>query len=985
MTEQTREFFQVAIYVGLFLLRLWLVRGRWKMPRMHGPDYFLGKRVAADFYPGPGARILASYHRALLLPWLLEAIAIVALLATHRFFENITWLLLAVMVVTVGNHVLALRRAWKQVTPYIIVGNPPPKVALPLEARELKHYTHPVLEAALVLVTVACVAILIWHDGFTAHLLPVLLVCYLQVGLVLIKRSLVDWRSPLPADQAEKYHRLREAQRAFFMRTCDWLRAFGGIFLVMLVVATLRGEDAVRWASATLGIGFLIAYTIGTMRDMRLVMSLSSEVRPVKVRRTTPDESVHHVVIYRPELPLMFVRRARGWALNFGNPRALMYAGYLIAGMILGAVSARAAVPDPYSLAGVTDKGTFIRYVNGQDQGPITFDWRPDGSFENHLKTRVTRDIRITPDAQGRWKEVEVSTPNSTIRVRRDGDKVTADGEVVAVKPGALLYGPPALLSLIVRAYDSAKGGRQAVSLFAVPETPFEATIEKLAPKDSLQRYLLHLSSEDLVLYLDAQGKLLLAHNPRENTGFQRDGFADLRTAALASGPLSPSLKGRWDGSLAGQMRVIFEFAEEPDGSFKGILRSPDQGQGVVEIDEIKFDGTKLHLAVKSINATWDGTFDGRKLQGKFFQGQEIPLDLFRPGSTPPPTARKWGLPVTPCRVANNRVEGMCGSLEVFENRATKTGRKIKLAFLIVPAKAARPEPDPVFLIAGGPGQSAIEAFAQTGYVKVFGETRDVIMLDQRGTGGSNRLGCASTQSTSRLPTAQQLAPCVEELSKIADLRQYTTSIASDDLEDVRAALGYSSINLLGGSYGTRASLDYLRRHGDHVRSVILKGVAPMGYKLPVPFARTVQDALGYLFADCAADSRCGAAYPKLKQDFEAVLDRLAKNPFHYRVEPPMVPESRDWIITPEGLLDMLRPMLYTPSVVALMPRLIHEASTGDFNPFGEVSFQIVSQLEKGIARGKSRSRCCARKTSPSSPTKKSRATSREPTWAIRT
>ena len=103
----------------------------------------------------------------------------------------------------------------------------------------------------------------------------------------------------------------------------------------------------------------------------------------------------------------MFVRRARGWALNFGNPRALMYAGYLMIGVILGAVSARAATPDPYSLAGVTDRGTFVRYVLGQDQGAITFDWKPDGSFENHLKTRITRDIRILPDAQGRWKEIE--------------------------------------------------------------------------------------------------------------------------------------------------------------------------------------------------------------------------------------------------------------------------------------------------------------------------------------------------------------------------------------------------------------------------------------------------------------------------------------------------------------------------------------------------------------------------------------------------
>ncbi|HEV8148516.1 MAG TPA: alpha/beta hydrolase [Bryobacteraceae bacterium] len=960
MTLQTREFFQMAIYAGLLLLRLHLLRGRWRMPLLHGREYFLGKRVEEGFYEGAGGRILAEYRRFLLLPYLLELLALVALIVTHRLLENITWLLLGGQVVGLTVQAMALRYAWKRAAPFTIAGGPPPKVALPLESRELKQYTHPALEGTLLLVTVASIAALIWHDGFTTHLYPVILVCYVQIGLLLIKSSLVAWRSPLPADQAEPYHRLRQAQRMFFMRACDWLRGFGGLFLVMLVIGTFRGEDALRWASATLGIGYLIAYAIGTMRDMRRVARLSTEVRPVKLHRATPDNSVQHAIIYRPELPAMFVRRTRGWALNFGNPRALMYAGYLMIGVILGTVSARAATPEPYSLAGVTDKGTFVRYVLGQDQGPITFDWKPDGSFENHLKTRITRDIRIIPDAQGRWKEIEVSTPNRAMRVRRDGDKVTLDGEAVATKPGAILYGPPALLALIVRAYDPSRGGRQTVSLLSLPGTPFEATIEKLEAKDSMQRYLLRTSGEDLVLYLDAQGKLLLAHNPLENTGFQREGFATLRTAAVASEKPSPSLKGRWDGSLAGQMRVIFEFAEEPNGTWKGILRSPDQGPGAVEFDEIKLDGTKLHLVVKSAGATWDGDFDGRSLKGKWSQGQEIPLDLFRPGSPPPATARKWGLPLTPCRVANDRVEGMCGSFEVFENRATRTGRKIKLAFLVAPAKAERPEPDPVFLIAGGPGQGSIEAFAQTGYVKSFGEKRDVVMLDQRGTGGSNRLGCASTQSTSRLPTAQQLIPCREELQKIADLKQYTTSIAMDDLDEVRAALGYQQINLLGGSYGTRAALEYMRRHGDRVRTVIIKGVAPPGYKLPLPFARTVQDALGHLFADCAADFKCRAAYPKLKEEFEALLDHLAKEPFTYKVEPPMAAQAMDWTITREGLLDMLRPMLYTPSIVAMMPRLIHQASSGDFKPLGALSYQIVSQLERGIARGMSLSVLCS-------------------------
>src|SRR6185436_15725201 len=109
MTQQTREFFQIAIYAGLFLLRLYLLRGRWRMPLMHGREYFLGKRVREEFYEGAGARILAEYQRFLLLPWLLELIALGALIATHRLIENISWLLLGGMLVGLTVQAMALR------------------------------------------------------------------------------------------------------------------------------------------------------------------------------------------------------------------------------------------------------------------------------------------------------------------------------------------------------------------------------------------------------------------------------------------------------------------------------------------------------------------------------------------------------------------------------------------------------------------------------------------------------------------------------------------------------------------------------------------------------------------------------------------------------------------------------------------------------------------------------------------------------------
>src|SRR5262249_11311343 len=120
---------------------------------------------------------------------------------------------------------------------------------------------------------------------------------------------------------------------------------------------------------------------------------------------------------------------------------------------------------------------------------------------------------------------------------------------------------------------------------------------------------------------------------------------------------------------------------------------------------------------------------------------------------------------------------------------------------------------------------------------------------------------------------------CRDRLSKVANLALYTTPIAMDDLDEVRQALGYDKVNLFGGSYGTRAALVYIRQHGDRVRSAVLDGVAPTNFKLPLPFAKGVQNALDRLFADCAAEPSCHKAFPDVKADLLAALAKLDKGP----------------------------------------------------------------------------------------------------------
>src|SRR5688572_3960416 len=196
-----------------------------------------------------------------------------------------------------------------------------------------------------------------------------------------------------------------------------------------------------------------------------------------------------------------------------------------------------------------------------------------------------------------------------------------------------------------------------------------------------------------------------------------------------------------------------------------------------------------------------------------------------RRADTPKPS-----LELKTCQVRGIKGDAKCGTLEVFENRATRKGRKIPINVVVLPATGAKREPDALFYFAGGPGSAATED--APGFVDILArirEHRDLVFVDQRGTGQSNPLNCnlfnpADPQSFfgSFFPV-DDVRKCREQLEPKADLTLYTTEIAMDDLDEVRAALGYEQINLYGASYGTRAALVYLRQHPKHVRTAMLQ------------------------------------------------------------------------------------------------------------------------------------------------------------------
>ncbi len=245
-------------------------------------------------------------------------------------------------------------------------------------------------------------------------------------------------------------------------------------------------------------------------------------------------------------------------------------------------------------------------------------------------------------------------------------------------------------------------------------------------------------------------------------------------------------------------------------------------------------------------------------------------------------------LALEPCRLPGWNEDVRCGQYEVYENREAKTGRKISLRVVVAPAFGEKAAPDPVFYFAGGPGGGAIDIFSRAGkgYLAGLRRERDLIFVDQRGTGGSNQLACNLYGDKNdmaaffgELFAPERLRACRADLEKVADLKLYSTPIAMADLDEVRAALGYDKINLYGGSYGSTAALAYLRQYPQRVRTATVAGVAPPDMKLPLPFGKGVQNALEHVFADCAADEKCRAAFPRPMADLETAGKLLEKAP----------------------------------------------------------------------------------------------------------
>lgn len=305
-----------------------------------------------------------------------------------------------------------------------------------------------------------------------------------------------------------------------------------------------------------------------------------------------------------------------------------------------------------------------------------------------------------------------------------------------------------------------------------------------------------------------------------------------------------------------------------------------------------------------------------------------------------------------------------CGVLTRPLDPSDAASEPIDLSVAIVPALSLNPAPDPLVVIAGGPGQSSISFYAA--YARAFEgirRERDIVLMDQRGTGQSAPLTCDSPADAiveGRMSQEQVVAEvqrCLEQLPY--DARFFTTSAAVSDLSALGEALGYPSFNLYGISYGTRVAQHFLRRYPQQTRAVILDGVAPPQLALGPDIAIAAQDALEAAFAECENQPACKEQFPALRNEFLFLRGELQTNPVDVQLLHPLTAEPTTVSFGGDELAGVIRLLSYHPSSIALLPLLIHSAASGNLIPMASQYQMTAVSVAASMSLGMHNSVIC--------------------------
>ena len=320
-----------------------------------------------------------------------------------------------------------------------------------------------------------------------------------------------------------------------------------------------------------------------------------------------------------------------------------------------------------------------------------------------------------------------------------------------------------------------------------------------------------------------------------------------------------------------------------------------------------------------------------------------------------------------PCQLgaagSPSRLAARCGVLRVSEDRSNPDGGSIGLRIAVVPAVSRNPARDPLVFLTGGPGQAATETYPQLAPAfRRINREREVVLVDQRGTGGSNALRCPDGEVKDLALLDEDkigswVSRCLEALA--GDPRFYTTSIAMTDLDEVREALGYERVNLYGLSYGTRAALTYLRMFPERVRAVILDGVVPPTKVLGLDVAADAQRAIDLTIARCSSDPRCHEAFPDLSKDLGSVMERL-ETPVTVTLRHPRTGEMEELSFSREMAAHAIRLLSYSQETASLVPLLLSSAARSDLAPLAAQFLIVTARVGETMAEGMGISVACS-------------------------
>lgn len=335
------------------------------------------------------------------------------------------------------------------------------------------------------------------------------------------------------------------------------------------------------------------------------------------------------------------------------------------------------------------------------------------------------------------------------------------------------------------------------------------------------------------------------------------------------------------------------------------------------------------------------------------------------------PAAAETRLDLADCRISGGpgfpSIKARCGTLARPLNPAEPDAGSIDIRVAVVPALDLTPEPDPLVPLAGGPGQAAIRSYA--GYLAAFGRVRrnrDILLIDQRGTGESARLDCDYGEEPgddlvdgqySREKTLAFTESCLADLPH--DPRYFTTSVAVTDLEAVRVALGYPALNLYGVSYGSRVAQHYARRYPEATRTIVLDGVVPPQLPLGPEIATEAQRAVESILSRCAEQPSCHQRFPDVAAGFETLKTALDTEPVEVELADPLTGKI-DVVSFGRGeFAGAIRLLAYHPNTIALMPLLISEAADGNYQPLAAQFRMTAVALADSLALGMHNSIMC--------------------------